>query len=184
MNREFDEAIMTYILIMSVLRFEDNPTKVVSKLRTQIWKGLTSRFLKAQKGSSVKVADPYYMELNQRTINAWDTTRRLHVPKDKELISSMGELVQMLWNSMNRNKYQELFVTEKNIMHAINSFDASRSREVTEQEKLDSLNNSRLLVRSFLDLAGIKQNNRLATRKKIIQQNMILEGKTINRSIQ
>ena len=177
MTREYDEAIMTYILIMSVLRFEDNPTKIVSKLRTQIWKGLTSRFLKAKKGSSVKVADPHYTELNDRVINAWDTTRRELVPKDKELLSSMGELIQMLWDRMNRNKYQELFVTEKNIIHAINSFDASRSREVTEEEKLDSLNNSRKLTNRFFELCGIKKQNSLATRKKIIQGNMTYDNR-------
>ena len=169
---------MIYIMIVSIIRFTDKPSAKVSKLSRQIHKGLKKEFSKAVKGTGISRPTQEYMDMNQIVIDAWDKTRRTLVDKDKPLDSSMGILLQGLWDRMNRNQYQNLYATERNVMAAINSYlDCPNNEYRTEEELLTANHNSKLLTDMFLMECGIKPSHNLATRLAIQKQNLILEGK-------
>ena len=171
-----EQSIIVQIMIVSVIRFIDKPSTKVNTLSQQIQAGLRKRFLKAQKNSSVKVADPEYVKLNDIVCDAWDTTRKELVSKVEPLDSSLSEMIQYLYNRLNRNKYQNMFVTDRTVVAAINSIRDCPTNEVrTAQELVKADNNSRLLCDRFLELCKIPKQHSLATRRKIIEQNLIIE---------
>ena len=177
MTREKEIAVTVYIMIVSVLKMVDNPNATVSKGTRTIYNGLRHSFLRHQKGSSVRVADPEYQAINDKVIEAWDTTRREVVPKEGQLDSSLSELIQVLWDRMNRNVYQKLFISEKRIVAMINSIrDCPSNEKRTEDEIVEADNNARKLAFRFLELCDIKPRHNLSTRKKIIAGNLILEN--------
>ena len=170
------QSIVVMIMLVSVIRFIDSPSQKVSKVNKQIQAGLRKRFLKAQKNSSLKVADPEYIELNKIVMDAWNQTRQELVEETNPLDSSLAEMLQHLYNRLNRNKYQNIFVTEKNVMACINSIRDCPTNEVrTLAELVQTDNNSRLLCDRFLELCKIPKQHSLATRRKILEQNLIIE---------
>ena len=177
MTEEEREAFVIYILILSVLKMIENPNKTVSDTRRKIFNGLRRTFLKKVKGKSVRVADDKYVSLNDMVINAWDTTRRELVPITEELDSSLSELIQTLYDRMNRNQYQHLYATERTIIATINSIrDCPTNDKRTPEEITDADNNARKLSFRFLELCGIKKQHSLHTRVSIIKNNIILEN--------
>ena len=176
MNQQKRDALAMYIMIMSVLRFTDKPSRVVSDVRQKLWKDMRKEFLKSVKGSITKQPTKEYTEVNEAVANAWDIARRELVPKEAELQSSLAELVQHLWNRLNNNQYQEMYITERNIMRVINSYlDSPTKQDREAKEVLEYTNNSRKLVDRFYEILGIKKNNGLATRLKILQMNKVYE---------
>jgi len=170
------QSIVIQIMLVSVIRFIDSPSQKVDKLNKQIQAGLRKRFLKAQKNSSLKVADPEYIRLNKIVMDAWDKTRQELVEETNPLDSSLAEMIQHLYNRLNRNKYQNMFVSEKNVMTCINSIRDCPSNETRSLEDLvQTDNNSRLLCDRFLELCKIPKQHSLATRRKILEQNLIIE---------
>ena len=177
MTTEKEQSITIYIMLLSVLKMIENPNKTVSDTRRKIFNGLRRTFLKKVKGKSVRVADDKYVSLNDMVINAWDTTRRELVPITGELDSSLSELIQTLYDRMNRNPYQNLYATERTIIATINSIrDCPTNERRTEQEITDADNNARKLSFRFLELCGIKKQHSLHTRVGIIKNNIILEN--------
>lgn len=177
MNKDKEEALTIYIMLVSALKMVDNPTPKVSSVYLHLHKMLRKSFLRNQKGSSIRVADPKYIEINDKVISAWDTTRKEIVPKDSELVSSMSEIIQVLWDRMNRNKYQTMFIGEKRMIGVINALASVRSSK--DFDEVEVINNSRKLANRFLELCEIQPRHNLATRKHILRENLIIEGKEV-----
>ena len=156
----------------------ENPNKTVSDTRRKIFNGLKRTFLKKVKGKSSRVADEKYVKLNDMVIQAWDTTRKELVPKDGQLDSSLSELIQTLYDRMNRNPYQNLYATERTIVATINSIrDCPTNEKRTEEGVTEADNNARKLSFRFLELCKIPKQHSLHTRLAIQRENLILEGK-------
>ena len=170
MNKEKRDALCMYIMIMSVMRFTDKPSRTISDARQKLWKDMRREFLKAVKGSSIKQPTAEFKAINEEVADAWDATRRELVPKDAELQSSLAELIQHLWNRLNRNPHQEMYLSERGIMRIINSYiDSPVQSDRTMQGVDEYLNNSRALVDRFYEKLEIKKTNGLATRLKTLQ---------------
>ena len=177
MTKDKEEAVTIYIMIVSALKMIDNPTGKVSDAYYHLHKMLRKSFLKSQKGTSERVADPEYVRINDKVIQAWDTTRREIIPKDKELMSSMSEILQVLWDRMNRNPLQTMYIGEKRMIGVINALSSARAKKDFSEEEV--ISNSRKLANRFLELSGIQPRHNLATRKHIIRENLIMEGKEV-----
>ena len=170
------QSIIIMIMVVSVINFIDKPSQKVSKVSKQIKAGLRKRFLKSQKNSYIKVTDPEYTELNKVVTDAWDTTRHELVSEASGLDSSLAEMLQHLYDRLNRNEYQNIFVTEKNVLACINSIRDCPSNETRSLKYLvETTNNSRFLCDRFLELCQIPKQHNLATRRKIIEQNLLIE---------
>ena len=176
-SKDKEEAVTIYIMIVSALKMVDNPTPKVSSAYLHLHKMLRKSFLRNQKGSTARVADPKYIEINDKVISAWDTTRRELVPKDSELVSSMSEILQVLFDRMNRNKYQTMFIGEKRMIGVINALASARSSK--DFDEVEVINNSRKLANRFLELCGIQPRHNLARRKHILRENLIISGKEV-----
>jgi hypothetical protein len=170
------QSIIIMILVVSVINFIDKPSQKVSKVSKQIKAGLRKRFLKSQKNSYIKVPDPEYTELNKVVTDAWDKTRHELVSEASALDSSLAEMLQHLYDRLNRNEYQNMFVTEKNVVACINSIrDCPFNETISLGYLVQTTNNSRLLCDRFLELCKIPKQHNLATRRKIIEQNLLIE---------
>ena len=173
-----DQALTIYILILSTLRWVDKPSPKVVKLNISIYKSIKKQHLKCVKGSSVKKASKEYTEINNRVIEAWDTTRKELVDETKPMVSSMSEIIQMLWDRVSSNKYQEMYCSDKKMQGVINSIAQSKAKEdYTNDEVTQFDNNSRVLANRFMELAGIPKRHNLSTRLAIQKSNLICEGR-------
>ena len=178
MTKEKREAVTIYIMLVSVLKMIEKPNKTVSKGTRTMYNGLVRNFLKAKKNTSIREADPMYYEINTTVMDAWDKARQELVDKAKPMQSSLSEMIQVLWDRMNKNPYQKLYISDKRMIAIINSIRDCPTNEDIEYEKvLEADNNARKLANRFLELCKIKKQHNLATRLAIQKQNLIIEGK-------
>ena len=175
-----DNAVCIAIMIVTAISFTKNPTKKVNKVAQQIKQKLTEMYKideypqKTMFGYKVQpILSQHYQDLQTKTADAWDKTRREHIPKDGKLNSSMGELLTGLYNSLNRSEYKELFITEQTFVGAVNSYSGS----VNHEDNLEASNNSRLLVNGFLENIGVAKDTRLSRRRLAMYNDLIIEGK-------
>jgi hypothetical protein len=173
-----EQALTIYIMILSVLRWVDKPSPRVVKLSNSIYKQIRKHHLKCVKGSSVRKASKEYIETNDSVIEAWDTTRRELVNEDAPIVSSTSEIIQMLWDRISSNKYQDMYCSDKKMQGVINSIAQCKAKEdYTNTEVTQFDNNSRALANRFMELAGIPKRHNLSTRLAIQKSNLICEGR-------
>jgi len=176
---EKEVSTAVYIMLLSVMKFSDKPTPIVSKVRLQILKGLKKHHLKAQPNTSIRVATEFYTNINDKVIEAWDSARRELIDPLDPMQSCMGAIVEHMWNRLNRNKYQEMYVTEKNMQRVINSYDGAKGEKLLYENELPTIVNSRKLADKFFDNMNIPKPNTLARRMLIQKQNLICENKVL-----
>ena len=180
---EYEEAVSVSLLICRTMSDIDGKTKKVSKLEKQIKEKLADRYktnetylANGRFGMPIikhKISQEF-LDIQDKVSDAWVKTRKEHIPKDNTMFVSMSELVMQLLNSLNRNKYQYEFMTEKRVNDCINSFYSHVSRKETTDEHID---NARRLAFAFRDNMGIKPNPLLKRLRMNIENNMIIEGK-------
>ena len=193
MNKDKEDALKVQIMILSALKWIENPTPKVHKLTTSMFNAMTKEYAKftgkyrvSKIGKNVfrtpiMRPDKKYETINLEVIDNWKQVREEIVPNGTKLYSSMSEVLQVLWDRISDNPYQERYCSDKRMQSVINAIDEACLAEnldikLTEQE---GANNSRKLANRFLELCGIKPRHDLATRLKIARGNLIAEGKEV-----
>ncbi len=173
-----DNAVCIAVMIVTAISFTKNPTKKVNLVAKQIKQKLTAMYKideypqKTMFGYKVTpVLSQHYQDLQTKVSDAWDKSRREHIPKDGKLNSSMGELLTGLFNALSRSEYKELFIKESTLVGAVNSYSGSSNHS----EDVDADNNSRLLVKGFLEGIGVTKDTRLSRMRITIANNIIIE---------
>ena len=184
MTREKEEVVIITVMIISVLNWTGNKSATAGKAKRTMHKALAKEFLKptgkfhieVKAGKFIKTPirreDERYTDIAKRVNDAW-------LQVDEELINdnfrgSTAELIQMLWDRTNGNKYQTRYIGEKHIISAINSIGSAVTGEYGDEITLT--NNSRKVANRFFELLNVKPQHNLSTRKKIIAGNIILEN--------
>lgn len=167
MSQEKKEVILVMMFIFNELwqKIEDKkdiPSKPVSKLLKQLRKKINA------------LDEDFYQECRAKIGKAKnDGLEEVVRIRKGKYIASKEELLQSFYDALNKNPYQNVWVRENTVIAAINSL-----KEIgADKNDLEYINNSRVLIKSFLKHLGVQQDNTLARRKYILEQNMILEGK-------
>ena len=193
MNKDKEEALKVQIMILSALKWIENPTPKVHKLTTSMFNAMSKEYSKftgkyriSKIGKNVfrtpvMRSDKKYEAINLEVIANWKQVREEIVPNGAKFYSSMSEVLQVLWDRIADNPYQERYCSDKRMQSVINAIDEAGvvenlDIELTEQE---GDNNSRKLANRFLELCNIKPRHNLATRLKIARGNLISEGKQL-----
>lgn len=155
-----EQAIQIHMLIYTACYDIGNKTAKVDKVLKQIRKGLRG------------LPDSLYKQLVHDVHNAWERARRKLIDKDSVLDVKMSEFIANLYNTMDGNKFQNIYYTDKSMTAMINSFEscyANRSDDIKYTV------NARELTDEFLNEIGVVRNRPLFTKKNIIKQNIIIE---------
>lgn len=190
MTNEKEIALTINIMILSVIKFIEEPNKTVASASKTMYDKLQKKYLRPTGKfevykvanlfvrKEIKRADPEYVEINNKVIDAWDKTRRELVQPDGQLFSYTSEIIQVLWDRLKNNKHKNIIIGTKRLEGVIEAIaNASDKEEITEEEMTEAYNNSRALANRFLEIVNIAPVNTLARRKYIIEQNLILDGK-------
>lgn len=183
-----EQALSIHIMILTLLRWVEKPTKVVAEGRKTYFNKMKKRWLKRNGEYSVTVIDrkvvkypkvvpdPLYTKVNDKVADLWDEAKESVLPKDKLFASSNAELLQVLWDRLNGTEYQTEYIGAKRMEAMIESLSNTKDETEIHIDETEAINNSRLLIEKFLSLAGIKKRHSLATRRKIIEGNLVLEN--------
>ena len=168
MNEELREAFTKLLVISAFLAYAGNGPDVarkMSKLRRQIRLGLKKDTLHFREEM---------VELSSKTDKAYaDATRA--IPKGRHLKVLLSLAMDILWATLDGNKYKHRWFTDKTFREARNSLGHGAAGFPTELE------DTYWLVDTFLENAGYKRESELQRKirlaKKIKETNDILEGK-------
>jgi len=174
-----EQALSTDIMLLSALLWIEKPTRLIADERRKMYKKLQKKYLVKGK------ATPEYEQANQATIDAWSEARKEFIKPEGNLPSSMEAVVETLWNRLSRTEYKSILIKENKIQRIIESFYHARKSEKWQDVSEDeAVANGRKLVNKFFEILGVKDNNPLAGRSKIIRGNLITDGKTIDSRFQ
>ena len=189
MTKDKEEALKVQIMILSALKWIENPTPKVNKLTLSMFKAISKEYSKhtgkyriERVGkyivrTPIRKASDEYTRINDEVIENWRIARSELIPKDSQLYSSMSEIIQVLWDRIADNPYQERYCSDKRIQGVINAIDTAGSK--IEFSEVEGDNNSRKLANRFLELCNVKPRHNLATRKHILRENLIISGKEV-----
>ena len=175
---------VTYIMIMiaSCISDIESKTTAVSKLESTIKANLIKKYKTGEKVTvrgrfgmayDKDVVSQEYHDMETKVQEAWNKTRKEHIPKEGKWDVSLSELITALLDSLNTNPSQYSFVSEKIAQRAIRSFYGHHSIKDTTMLEIQ---HARDLAFSFRDNIGIAKNPLLRRLYLNAKNDLILEA--------